>query len=170
MRVFLIGYRGAGKSTAGTLLSQALSLPLYSMDEMIQDKAGKSIPRIVEEEGWEGFRKRETELLEKLIENEGIIDCGGGIIEREENRNLLHSQEWVFFLKASIPVVKKRLLDKTDRPSLSENKDFLSEIEEIYRRRMPLYEETAHYTVNADETPEKVVDMIRFLLIQNFPF
>lgn len=155
MRVLLIGYRGAGKSTAGMLLAEKLKLPFLSLDAEIENCSGQTIGQMVEEKGWEAFRTLESEVLVKNLKlRNGIIDCGGGIIEREENRVLLQKESRVFFLKASVEVIQERLSDKTNRPSLTGSKSFLDEIREVYQRRLPFYEACAAYTVNADESPE----------------
>ncbi|OHD10092.1 MAG: hypothetical protein A2Y41_09195 [Spirochaetes bacterium GWB1_36_13] len=169
-QIALIGYRGCGKSTVGTLLAQKLDLPFYSLDQEIEKKEAKSINQIVQEKGWDYFRKIETEVLKSFEKKEGVLDCGGGIIEKETNRRILRKIPLVVFLKASLSVIHERLKDKTDRPSLTGSKDFLKEIQEVYERRIPLYEKTAHFIVEADEEAEDVAEMIRVLTIEENPF
>lgn len=151
LTLFLIGYRGAGKSTVGQELAENLRLPLYSLDRVIESKAEKTITEIVGEKGWPYFRDLESAALKEYSSKKGIVDCGGGIIEREENRILLKNQDWVFFLKVSVEEAQNRLKDKTDRPSLTGKQDYLAEIASVYSRRMPLYEEAARYILDANK-------------------
>lgn len=162
MKLYLIGYRGAGKSTVSELLSEHLSLKKISMDDLLVERFEKSINDVVSEKGWDYFRIKECELLKELSKETGslIVDCGGGIIERAENRQLLKQEQYVFFLKTSIEQIKIRLQNATDRPALSKDKNFLDEIEEIYKRRLPLYEEAATYVIDADKAPLQIFENI----------
>jgi shikimate kinase len=66
VNVVLIGYRGTGKSTVGRKIAHTLNRPFYDTDEMIQKRTGKVIKEIVEEGGWESFRKGEKKIIRKL--------------------------------------------------------------------------------------------------------
>ena len=86
MNIVLIGYRGTGKSVVGALLAERLKMPCIAMDARIVEKAGMSIPQIVEKYGWSAFRDIETEVACELAQlNNTIIDAGGGVTERPEN-------------------------------------------------------------------------------------
>lgn len=169
MKIFLTGYRGSGKSSVGILLANILNIPLVSLDTEIEKAEKSTINEMVSRHGWEYFRQKETDALRKFAETDAIIDCGGGIIEKEENRNLLKQQKWVFFLKTDPEIIKKRLSGKKDRPALTD-KDFLSEIEEVLKRRTPLYQSTAKWTVDANGSIEETLYQIRFLLVEKNPF
>ena len=86
MNVVLVGYRGTGKTACATRLAQRLGLTRISLDAEIERKAGKSIPDIVSERGWPGFRDLEEEVVRDASAGDGlVIDCGGGVVEREAN-------------------------------------------------------------------------------------
>lgn len=165
MKIILVGYRGAGKSTVAKMINPNKNLTIFSMDTMIEEKAGQSINEMVAQKGWDFFRDLETAVLKEVLKFENaIIDCGGGVIEKTENRELLKQEKNVFFLETSIPIIIERLADKTDRPSLSGEHSFLEEVKSIYTRRLPLYREVSTHTINADESPEEVAEqIIRFL-------
>ena len=63
MNIVMLGYRGTGKSIISKILSEKLRMKLYKIDRMISESVGKSIPEIVEYEGWESFRKLESEIV-----------------------------------------------------------------------------------------------------------
>lgn len=166
MRIYLIGYRGVGKSTISQKLSTVLNIQNFNIDKIIEKREKTCINDIVKNKGWEYFRNLESSILEELSEKEDcIIDCGGGIVEKKENRELLKNEKFVFFLYADIKTIKERLKDKNDRPSLT-GKDFLSEIEEVYSKRIPLYREVAKFIINAENDLDKITfDIIERLTI-----
>ena len=132
------------------------------MDEEIVKTAGISIPEIVEQFGWTVFRDRETAEARKLSGCDGlIIDCGGGVIERPENVEILQQNARVFWLKASVETVVSRIKDDTERPALVEGKTFTEEVAEVLERRTPLYKNAAHYEIKTDtRTPQQVANEI----------
>ena len=79
--VALIGFMGVGKSAVGEELAARLGKKLVRVDALIESKAGKSIPRIFEEEGETTFREREIEVIKEIAaEKDQVIDCGGGVV------------------------------------------------------------------------------------------
>ena len=74
----MLGYRGTGKSVISKLLSKKLRMELYKLDKMVSELAGKSIPELVEQDGWESFRKLESEVVAEVSNKakNSIIDCG----------------------------------------------------------------------------------------------
>jgi shikimate kinase len=158
MNIVLIGYRGTGKSHVGYLLAKKLDMNVVSMDSEIVKSAGMNIPEIVEKHGWSRFRDLETAEARKLAGQDGlVIDCGGGVIERSENTAILQQNALVFWLKASVATIVKRIEHGTQRPALTEGKSFTEEVSEVLERRAPLYRAAAHHEVETDDkTPEQV--------------
>ncbi|SHJ84388.1 shikimate kinase [Malonomonas rubra DSM 5091] len=166
MNIVLIGYRGTGKSHVGQLLGKKFGRKVVSMDEEIVKTAGMPIPQIVEKFGWDRFREMETEEARKLAGHDQlIIDCGGGIIERTENTEILQQNGNVFWLRASVESIVARIKDGTQRPALVEGKTFTEEVAEVLQRRTPLYRAAAHHEIDTDNrTPEQVAKAIISLL------
>ena len=166
MNIVLIGYRGTGKSVVGRILAEKIGWPCIGMDAEIVDRAGISIPEIVDKEGWPGFRDRETQLAQDLSSRDGIIiDCGGGVIERSENMEALRARAVVFWLRASVDVIVKRIEGGAERPALVEGKTFTEEIAEVLERRTPLYRASSHHEIETDDlTPVEIADRIISLL------
>lgn len=162
MNLVLIGYRGTGKSAAGNILGEMLNRPVISMDEEIVCEEGCSIPETVEKHGWSYFRDVETRVAKQLAGQDGlIIDCGGGVIERDENIPALKQNGVVFWLKASTPVIVKRIEGGTDRPALVEGKTFTEEVEEVLERRAPLYAAAADHEIDTDRhSPQDTADAV----------
>ena len=166
MNIVLIGYRGTGKSRVGEILAKRLTMTCMGMDGMIVEKAGMSVPEIVESYGWLKFRDMETEVARDLAELDNvIIDTGGGVIERPENIEALKNNAQIFWLKARVNTIVDRISDDTQRPALTSGKTFTDEVAEVLDRRTPLYQNAADVEIATDDlTPEEVADKI----IDNF--
>ena len=162
MNIVLIGYRGTGKSEVGKIVAAALRLKYISMDARIVEKAGMSIPEIVEKHGWPAFRDMESEVARELAQVDNIvIDSGGGVIERPENIDALQVNSRIVWLKASVATIVSRIQGDTERPSLTGGKSFTEEVAEVLERRTPKYANAAHCEIDTDLlNPEQVAERI----------
>ena len=105
------------------------------------------VPVIFEIEGEEGFRDRETRLLRELAaQRELLVATGGGIVMREENRNLLANSGTVIYLSAEPQLLYERTRRDTNRPLLNVA-DPLTRLQELHAIRDPLYRGIAHLVV-----------------------
>jgi len=169
MNVILIGYRGTGKSTVGKLVSRILGYPRAETDAMIVEKAGMSIPDIVKKHSWDYFRELECEVIRGIAAcDKTVVDCGGGVVLNPSNVALLKSNGMVFLLKADFKDIVSRIASSTERPSLTGDKSFTEEVEEVLRERAPVYQNAADYVINTSrETPEsaagKITEMFKEL-------
>lgn len=149
--ILLIGMPGCGKTTIGQALAQKLGRPLADVDEKIVAEAGCSIPEIFAKEGEEGFRVREHRALAEIAKQSGlIISAGGGIVTRPENRDPMEENSVVVWLRRDLHKLP------TDGRPVSQSVP----LEELYRRRAPLYEAAAQVTVDNNGTVEQTVDEI----------
>ena len=162
MKIVLIGYRGTGKSVVGELVAERLQMKCIAMDAKIAQRAGMSIPDIVENYDWTTFRNMESEVARELAELDGIvIDTGGGVIERPENIEALQANSRIIWLKASVGAIVSRIQGATERPSLTGGKSFTEEVAEVLERRIPKYKSAAQYDIDTDQlTPEQVADKV----------
>lgn len=149
--VFLIGFMGTGKSAISTQLGKMMKLDVWDMDSLIAESSGMSIPEIFEQNGEDGFRDLETEMLKRLSAVEGhIISCGGGIILREENVRIMRETGRVALLTAKPETIYKRVKTDTQRPLLKGNMN-VEYIGELMRKRQSAYEKAAHISVATDD-------------------
>ncbi len=162
MNIVLIGYRGTGKSAVGKLVAESLRMKCISMDARIVERAGMSIPEIVEKHGWTTFRDMESEVARELAKVDNIvIDSGGGVIERPENIDILRANSRMIWLKASVATIVSRIQGDTERPSLTGGKSFTEEVTEVLERRLPKYRDAAQYDIDTDQlTPEQIANRI----------
>jgi len=162
MNLVLIGYRGTGKSVVGAILARRLAMRYIGMDAAIVERAGMSIPDIVEKYGWTGFRDLESAEARELAGLDNlVIDTGGGIIERPENIEALQKSAMIFWLKAKVDTIVSRIEGDTQRPALTSGKSFTEEVTEVLERRIPRYRSAARHEIDTDElTPEQLADRI----------
>jgi shikimate kinase len=163
MNIVLVGYRGTGKTAVAALLAEQLGLRVVHLDAEIERKARKPIPAIVEERGWPGFRDLEEKVVETFASEDGqVIDCGGGVIEREANFDRLRKAGPVVWLQATPATIVDRIGGDDQRPSLTGSKTFTDEVVEVLQRRMPLYRRIAHAVVQTDSMEiEEVAEEVR---------
>lgn len=155
--IFLIGSMGAGKSTLGRLLASTLKRPFYDSDKVIEERCGASIPWIFDLEGEEGFRVRETQVLDELTQLEGIVlSTGGGSVLMPENREYLKERGVVIFLRTTVEQQLLRTSKDHNRPLLKTD-DPRTRLEELKEIRDPLYLATAHLVVDTDQRPPRQV-------------
>jgi shikimate kinase len=157
-QVVLVGPMGAGKTTIGKMLAKALKFEFYDSDREIVKRSGADIPWIFDVEGEEGFRHRETLMLEELCEKDGIVlATGGGAILKEENRELISRKGVIVYLKTSVERQYLRTSRDKNRPLLQKDdpKKILTELFEI---RNPIYESIADILLVTDKmNPKSIV-------------
>ncbi len=156
--IYLIGPMGAGKSTIGRMLSRELGLPFVDMDQEIEERCGADIPWIFDMEGEQGFRQRETAVLESLQDSAAqVVATGGGIVTQPRNRQLLASGGFVVFLQTSVAVQLQRTVKDKRRPLL-QHPDREQILTELYQSRESYYRQLADITVDTDgDSPQQVI-------------
>jgi shikimate kinase len=151
MNLVLVGYRGTGKSVIARRLARMLGRQVVSLDSEIVRVAGKRIPELVAERGWGPFRDLEEQVCRRFGAQDGrILDCGGGVVEREANVAALREHGRVFWLKALPATIVARIGRDSNRPSLTGAKSLTEEVTEVLQRRAPLYQAMAHEVVETD--------------------
>ncbi len=163
MNIVLIGYRGTGKSSVGKLLAERSGRTLVSTDAEVVRRAGRSIPEIVAQHGWDHFRDLETDVCRDLAgKTDLIIDTGGGAILRKDNVDRLKAGGVLVWLTAEVPTISRRIGGDTQRPSLTGAKSFVEEIEEVLRARTPIYRAAADHVIETDgKTVEEIADAVQ---------
>ena len=161
VRIIIIGYMGAGKTTVGKALARALGLPFYDLDWYIESRMHKTVPQIFAERGEEGFRQVERNMLHEVAEFEDvIISCGGGTPCFFDNMAYLNTQGETIYLKATPEVLYKHLqMGKTVRPLLRDKTpdEMLAFITSQLGQREPYYCQARHtLDVNLLDSYEKI--------------
>ena len=147
MNIVMVGYRGTGKSVIAKILSKELRRKLYRIDDLIAQTAGKSIPEIVRQEGWPSFRKLESEIVSRVAgeAQDSVIDCGGGVVLDEKNRDFLKKAGKCVLLTASLSASIQRIKKDRSRPVLVEGLSFEEEQKKVLADRHDKYQSCADF-------------------------
>lgn len=149
--LILVGPMGSGKSAVGRALARELHRDFFDSDHVIEERTGVDIAYIFEKEGEEGFRLRESRILEELTGKAGIVlATGGGAVVRDENRRCLRSRGFVIYLQTSVNQQLKRTNRGRERPLLNEADDRRKRLEALLQDREPKYLEIADLIVGTD--------------------
>ncbi|NIL94063.1 MAG: shikimate kinase AroK [Woeseiaceae bacterium] len=155
--VFLVGPMGAGKSAVGRQLARMLHLEFIDSDDEIEARTGVDISFIFEKEGEEGFRQRESRVIDELTLREGVIlATGGGAVIDAQNRNHLGARGFVIYLYTSVGQQLSRTQRGRERPLL-ENGDRRKILEDLMEKRDRWYREVADLVVDTDGRKVKAV-------------
>ncbi|MCW0953842.1 shikimate kinase [Weissella ceti] len=159
-KLILIGFMGAGKTTTAELLSQQLNVPMLDTDVMIAEETGQTPGEIFSAKGETAFRMLEKNIVQKALQQEGILATGGGVVETTVNRERLYDNPApVYYLSGGFGQTMERIVDDMDRPILRNSS--LSEIGVLWRSRLPKYEAAANVTIHTDgKTPQEIVSEI----------
>lgn len=171
--IFLIGYRGTGKTSVARELAARLGWDWVDADDVVEREAGKTIAAIFADDGEPVFREMESQVVvalsgssESLEQGKPrvVVALGGGAVLREENRAVIRGAGRVIWLTASVDTILSRLSgDPTTasrRPGLT-TAGGRAEIEELLAARTPFYRECATLVVDTEwKTASEVADEI----------
>lgn len=164
-RVVLIGTMGAGKTTVGRLVAEALGLAFADTDHVIEERAGKPVSEIFVDDGEEHFRALEREVVaQALVSHDGVLALGGGAPVDPETRALLREHP-VAFLRVGLADAGARVGLGVSRPMLLGN--VRSQIKRLLDERTPLYESVATWTVETDGVSAEQVAARLVALVQD---
>ena len=154
MNIFLIGYRGSGKTSVGSSLSDIIGWPFIDTDFKLVKELEMNILEIVDKKGWDFFREKESALLKKVCNHDKqVVATGGGIVLNKENIVNMKKNGTIIWLKATFETVKRRILidskTKDFRPSLTPKK-LDEEIKETLLLRKPYYEKAMDFSIDTD--------------------
>jgi shikimate kinase len=171
MSIVLVGYRGSGKSTIGTMLADRLAKSFVDVDLLIVERARKTIAEIFAEDGEPFFRDIESEVVKQVSTMpDQIIGLGGGTLGREINRQVIRDAgHRVIYLRCDPAELHKRiqsdLKSAATRPNLTSLGGGIEEITKMVAQREPLYRDAMHFEIDVTHlTPDEAVAQIVELL------
>ncbi|MBR1864964.1 MAG: shikimate kinase [Lachnospiraceae bacterium] len=145
--IVLIGMPSCGKSTIGVVLAKALGYRFVDSDLVIQERTGRLLSEIIEEDGIEAFNQLENQINAELTCIRSVIATGGSVIYGERAMKHLREIGTVVYLELPYDVLCERIGDLTARGvSIRENQTFL----ELYEERKPLYEGYADWKISVE--------------------
>lgn len=161
MKIYLVGFMGAGKSTVGRMLSKELNLSFIDLDHEIEQQADKKISEIFKEDGEMAFRKIEADSLKKT--DAEIIATGGGILYLEETGRWMLNKGTIIYLHAPFEELYARIQGDTSRPVAAKPYE---ELKNLYHKRDREYRSVANYQVSVSncsprETVSEMISLLR---------
>jgi XRE family aerobic/anaerobic benzoate catabolism transcriptional regulator len=140
-RIALIGLRGAGKSTLGSLLAQRLRVPFLELDQEIEKEAGLGLGEIMELHGQSGFRRLERGVLDRLIAThpKAVVAAGGGIVAEAATFARLIETCLTVWVKAAPEDHMQRVIDQGDLRPMRDNRRSMADLRAILASREALY-------------------------------
>jgi shikimate kinase len=165
--IILIGMPGAGKSTLGVVLAKILGYSFIDADLLIQSKLDKTLQKIIDACGPDGFIEVENEVLCTLSASHAIIATGGSAVYSDEAMKHLAEIGTVVYLKVSYEELESRLGGLHERGVVMKNGMGMS-LSDLYEERLPLYEKYADVTIDINglsvrDAARKVVDQVSML-------
>ncbi len=161
--VALIGFMGAGKTVTGRSLAAELDLDFVDLDAVIEEKTGKSISVIFAGQGEPAFREIEMKALQEACSRQfTVIACGGGVVLKKENIDILNRSALVVYLWAETATLLQRISNSKEARPLLEVEDPAAAVEEMLKARKNLYEKAADITIDTTGlTTNSVVRQIK---------
>ena len=140
-RIALIGLRGAGKSTLGPLLAERLEMPFLELNQFIQQQSGLTLNLIFDFHGQSGYRRRERQCLEKVLEQypRFVLTTGGSLVSEPGTFELLLSSCMVVWLRATPEEHMQRVIAQGDMRPIADNRDAMADLRRILAEREALY-------------------------------
>ena len=165
--VVLIGMPGAGKSTLGVVLAKILGYEFIDADLLIQSKLDKTLQKIIDACGPDGFIEVENEVVCTLSASRAVIATGGSAVYSDEAMNHLKSIGTVVYLRVSYEELESRLGGLHERGVVMKNGMGMS-LADLYEERRPLYEKYADVTIDIDglsvrDAARRLVDQLSIL-------
>lgn len=161
--IVLIGMPSCGKSVTGVVLAKILNKKFVDGDLLIQEKAGKGLQAIIDEEGIDAFKKLEEDVLGSMDVTNAVIATGGSAVYYDSAMQHLKKEGTIVYIDVPIGDIKKRLRNiKTRGVAMGKGQT----LDDLYALRKPLYEKYADITVvscnemNMEDTVEKIIAAI----------
>lgn len=166
--VYLVGMMGAGKTTIGRALARKLGWQFVDLDHELEARCGVKVSIIFDIEGEQGFRKRESMLLDECTRRSGIVlATGGGAVLDPQNRQYLKERGVVVYLRASVDELFRRVERDRNRPLLQTDNP-RQRLQELVQQREPLYHEVADLVFDTGNLP--IAQTTRVLIRQLMSF
>ena len=151
---------GSGKTLVGGLVAQRARAEFFDLDHLVEDQAGLSVAEIFATHSEAAFRAFEKETLPRLLQPGAVVALGGGVVMDDDNWRLISDKAMTVHLDVPFAVIWSRIQYLGTRPLIVNMSQV--EVEELYRRRLPRYQEAEHRvdaTRPAGDVAEEVLQL-----------
>jgi shikimate kinase len=154
MNLYLIGFRGTGKTSVGRQLALLTARAFIDLDERIGEQVGMTIDDFVRRHGWPSFRRQESAVLsDTALERDCVVATGGGIILDPQNVELMKNTGRLIWLRADARTIRNRIRADVHsagmRPPLT-GLGTLAEVEQVLEERNALYREAMDFSIDTE--------------------
>lgn len=156
-RIALIGLRGAGKSTLGTLAAEHLGLPFLELNDQVEACAGMPAEEVIALYGQEGYRVLERQALEQIVATHGamVLAVAGGIAAQSDTFNYLLGHFQTTWLKAGPEEHMERVRAQGDMRPMAGSPNAMKELRNILKAREQQYKRAETCVDTSGETVEE---------------
>jgi XRE family aerobic/anaerobic benzoate catabolism transcriptional regulator len=156
-RIALIGLRGAGKSTLGVKLAQAVNAPFIELDREIAKEAGMDLSEIFSLYGQSGYRRIERRVLERVLRDyaRAVLSVGGGVVSEKETYDRLLGSCYTVWVKANPEDYMARVMAQGDFRAMAENDEAMEDLRRILEAREPFYRKADLHLNTSGESAEQ---------------
>jgi XRE family aerobic/anaerobic benzoate catabolism transcriptional regulator len=161
-RIALIGLRGAGKSTLGTMLAQCLDVPFLELDRLIEQESGVGLSVIFDLYGQAGFRRLERRCLDTVIETHPrfVLATGGGLVSEPATFERLLTMCYTVWLRTTPMEHMQRVIEQGDMRPMADNREAMADLERILEVREPLYRKADVAINNSGHSVDQSLKML----------
>ena len=145
--IILIGMPACGKSSVGVILAKTAAMSVVDTDLLLQEKEGRKLQYIIDDQGMDEFLKIEERILSSVNAENAVISTGGSAVYSEGAMAHLKSVGTVVYLKLSLSEIDRRLKNIKTRGIAMGPGETLAD---LYDYRVPLYERYADITIDAE--------------------
>jgi XRE family transcriptional regulator, aerobic/anaerobic benzoate catabolism transcriptional regulator len=161
-RIALIGLRGAGKSTLGTILAERIEVPFLELDRLIEQESGVGLSAIFDLYGQGGFRRLERRCLDEVIERHPrfVLATGGSLVSEPATFERLLTMCYTVWLRATPEEHMQRVISQGDMRPMADNRESMSDLKRILEVREPLYRKADLTIDTSNMSPEESVELL----------
>jgi XRE family transcriptional regulator, aerobic/anaerobic benzoate catabolism transcriptional regulator len=167
-RIALIGLRGGGKSTLGTLLAAELKVPFIELDREVERRSGATLSEIFDMFGQEHFRRAERDALEDVLRRHEsfVIATSGSIVTEPSTLELLLSSCFTVWLRANPEEHMTRVMNQGDMRPMAGSARAMEDLIAILKSREPLYAKANASLMTSGNTPEQnLAELLRIVAV-----
>ncbi len=169
-RIAIVGLRGAGKSTLGSLLAKHLEIPFIELDRLIEERSGMGLSVIFDLYGQSGFRRMERECLDHILRSHSdfVLATGGSLVSEAATYERLLSECFTIWLRATPEDHMQRVIAQGDTRPMSENQEAaMSELKSILAVREPLYRRADATIDTSQKSSQKAFEGLAAAVVNN---